>query len=109
MRPIRQLFPHAIVTLHQGGSGTTGEALGFRRTDAIVPYGWNQADNAVRVANGWVQNSTVSTKRILCRNKQQPPWKGTPGYFNVSLFEQRQWESEWLQENRTRIGCDAIE
>jgi rhamnosyltransferase subunit B len=44
-----QLFPHAIVNVHQGGSGTTGEALRSGRSMLIVPYGWDQPDNAVRV------------------------------------------------------------
>jgi len=44
-----QLFPHAIVNVHQGGSGTIGEALRSGRPMLIVPYGWDQPDNAVRV------------------------------------------------------------
>jgi UDP:flavonoid glycosyltransferase YjiC (YdhE family) len=47
--PYAQLFPHAIVNVHQGGSGTTGEALRSGRPMLIVPYGWDQPDNAVRV------------------------------------------------------------
>jgi len=44
-----QLFLHAIVNVHQGGSGTTGEALRAGRPMLIVPYGWDQPDNAARV------------------------------------------------------------
>jgi UDP:flavonoid glycosyltransferase YjiC (YdhE family) len=47
--PFSQLFPHAAVNVHQGGSGTTGEALRSGRPMLIVPYGWDQPDNAVRV------------------------------------------------------------
>jgi rhamnosyltransferase subunit B len=47
--PYSHLFPHAIVNVHQGGSGTTGEALRSGRPMLIVPYGWDQPDNAVRV------------------------------------------------------------
>ncbi len=47
--PYSQLFPHAIVNVHQGGSGTTGEALRSGRPMLIVPYGWDQPDNAARV------------------------------------------------------------
>ena len=47
--PYSHLFPHAIVNVHQGGSGTTGEALRSGRPMLIVPYGWGQPDNAVRV------------------------------------------------------------
>jgi len=47
--PYSQIFPHAAVNVHQGGSGTTGEALRAGRPQLIVPYGWDQPDNAVRV------------------------------------------------------------
>jgi UDP:flavonoid glycosyltransferase YjiC (YdhE family) len=47
--PYSQIFPHAAVIVHQGGSGTTGEALRAGRPQLIVPYGWDQPDNAVRV------------------------------------------------------------
>jgi UDP:flavonoid glycosyltransferase YjiC (YdhE family) len=47
--PYSRLFPHAIVNVHQGGSGTTGEALRSGRPMLMVPYGWDQPDNAVRV------------------------------------------------------------
>jgi UDP:flavonoid glycosyltransferase YjiC (YdhE family) len=47
--PYSQIFPYAAVNVHQGGSGTTGEALRAGRPQLIVPYGWDQPDNAVRV------------------------------------------------------------
>jgi rhamnosyltransferase subunit B len=47
--PYSQLFPHAAVIVHQGGSGTTGQALRAGRPELIVPYGWDQPDNATRV------------------------------------------------------------
>jgi UDP:flavonoid glycosyltransferase YjiC (YdhE family) len=47
--PYSQVFPHAAVIVHQGGSGTTGQALRAGRPQLIVPYGWDQPDNAARV------------------------------------------------------------
>ena len=44
-----QIFPHAAVNVHQGGSGTTGEALRAGRPMLVVPYGWDQPDNAIRL------------------------------------------------------------
>lgn len=44
-----QVFPHAAVIVHQGGSGTTGEALRAGRPMLVVPYGWDQPDNARRI------------------------------------------------------------
>lgn len=44
-----KVFPHAAVIVHQGGSGTTGEALRSGRPMLVVPYGWDQPDNARRI------------------------------------------------------------
>ncbi len=47
--PYSQVFPHASVIVHQGGSGTTGQALRAGRPQLIVPFGWDQPDNGARV------------------------------------------------------------
>ena len=44
--PYSHVFPHAAVNVHQGGSGTTGQAMRAGRPQLIVPYGWDQPDNA---------------------------------------------------------------
>jgi len=47
--PYSRIFPHAAAIVHQGGSGTTGQALRSGRPQLIVPYGWDQPDNGVRL------------------------------------------------------------
>ena len=47
--PYSLAFPSASVVIHQGGSGTTGEALRAGRPMLVVPYGWDQPDNAFRI------------------------------------------------------------
>jgi rhamnosyltransferase subunit B len=47
--PYSQIFPRAAVNVHQGGSGTTGHALKAGRPMLVVPYGWDQPDNAARI------------------------------------------------------------
>jgi UDP:flavonoid glycosyltransferase YjiC (YdhE family) len=47
--PYSEVFPHASVIVHQGGSGTTAQALRAGRPMLFVPYGWDQPDNAARV------------------------------------------------------------
>lgn len=47
--PYSWIFPRAGVNVHQGGSGTTGQALRAGKPMLIVPYGWDQPDNALRV------------------------------------------------------------
>ena len=48
--PYSQIFPQASAIVHQGGSGTTGQAMRAGRPQLIVPYGWDQPDNGARVA-----------------------------------------------------------
>jgi rhamnosyltransferase subunit B len=42
------LFPEAAAIVHQGGSGTTGQAMRAGRPMLIVPYAHDQPDNALR-------------------------------------------------------------
>ncbi len=48
--PYSDLLPHAAATVHQGGIGTTAQALLAGRPMLVVPYGNDQPDNAERVA-----------------------------------------------------------
>lgn len=48
--PYSQVFPRASVIVHQGGSGTTAQSLRAGRPTLFVPWGWDQPDNAARVA-----------------------------------------------------------
>lgn len=47
--PYSRVFPRASVVVHQGGSGTTAQALRSGRPMLFVPWGWDQPDNAMRV------------------------------------------------------------
>jgi UDP:flavonoid glycosyltransferase YjiC (YdhE family) len=47
--PYSEVFPLAAAVVHQGGSGTTGQAMRAGTPMLIVPYGWDQPDNAERV------------------------------------------------------------
>ncbi len=47
--PFSELFPHAAVVVHQGGSGTTAQALRAGHPTLIMPCGFDQPDNAARV------------------------------------------------------------
>lgn len=47
--PYSEVFPRASVIVHQGGSGTTGQAMQAGRPQLFVPFGWDQPDNAARM------------------------------------------------------------
>jgi rhamnosyltransferase subunit B len=48
--PHDQLFPRASVVVHQGGVGTTGQAIRGGRPQLVVPFAHDQPDNAFRVS-----------------------------------------------------------
>lgn len=47
--PYAALFPKCAVIVHQGGVGTTGQAMRSGRPMLVMPYGQDQPDNAARV------------------------------------------------------------
>lgn len=47
--PYSQIFPRACAIIHQGGIGTTAQALRAGRPTLIMPYSHDQPDNAARV------------------------------------------------------------
>jgi UDP:flavonoid glycosyltransferase YjiC (YdhE family) len=47
--PHQDLFPRAAAIVHQGGIGTTGQALRSGRPMLVVPHAHDQPDNAFRV------------------------------------------------------------
>ena len=48
--PHQLLFPRAAAVVHQGGAGTTGQALRAGRPMLVVPHAHDQPDNAFRTA-----------------------------------------------------------
>ncbi len=60
--PHDQLFPRAAAIVHQGGIGTTGQALRSGRPTLIVPHAHDQPDNAFRVTNLGVARTLYPTK-----------------------------------------------
>jgi UDP:flavonoid glycosyltransferase YjiC (YdhE family) len=46
--PYTQILPRGCVTVHQGGIGTTSQALRSGKPMVIMPYGHDQPDNAAR-------------------------------------------------------------
>lgn len=44
-----ELFPRASVIIHHGGIGTSSEALHAGRPMLVVPHGFDQPDNAIRL------------------------------------------------------------
>jgi rhamnosyltransferase subunit B len=104
--PYSQIFPHGAVNVHQGGSGTTGQALRAGRPMLLVPYGWDQPDNAARVERlgtglhlsrrNYSSNTAVDALERLLR---QP-------HFATRAAE---IGAEMAKEDGLTIACNAIE
>ncbi len=60
--PHAALFPHAAVVVHQGGIGTTAQALRSGRPMLFVPFSHDQPDNAARAAR-------LGVARVLGRSR----------------------------------------
>ena len=56
-----ELFPQAAVVVHQGGIGTTGQALRAGCPMLVMPYNYDQPDNAARMVRMGV-GRTLSRK-----------------------------------------------
>jgi UDP:flavonoid glycosyltransferase YjiC (YdhE family) len=74
--PYSWIFPRAAAIVHQGGSGTTGQSMRAGKPTLIVPYGWDQPDNAIRLEREGaglhlprkaysVDNATDALRRLL--------------------------------------------
>lgn len=60
--PYSQVFPRACAIVHQGGIGTTAQALRAGRPTLVMPYSHDQPDNAARVER-------LGTSRTISRKQ----------------------------------------
>ena len=104
--PYSQVFRNAAVNVHQGGSGTTGQALYAGRPQLIVPFGWDQPDNAARVerlgAGLHLPRSAYSVRSATAALEQ---------LLSETRFSQRaaQVGAQIQAEDGLGSACDAIE
>ncbi len=64
--PYAQIFPLAAAIIHQGGVGTTAQALRAGRPMLVVPFAHDQPDNAARVTR-------LGAARTLPRHRYTAP------------------------------------
>ncbi len=104
--PYSALLPLAAVTVHQGGIGTTAQALRAGRPMLVVPYSNDQPDNAERVARLGV--ARVVYPRLYTAKRAQAE---LTRLLSDSSYSGR--AAEVGQQIRTEEGvaaaCDALE
>jgi len=104
--PYSQVFPRASVIVHQGGSGTTAQALRAGRPTLIVPYGWDQPDNAARVER-------LGTGLTVSRTSYNF-WRASASLEKLLhdprfAARARQARTLLLEEDGLMSACDAIQ
>lgn len=104
--PYSKIFPYASVIVHQGGIGTTAEALRSGRPMLVIPYSHDQPDNAARAQR-------LDVARIIKRTNYQAIAVAAelqqllhePKYARQAAIIGQQIRSE----NGVHTACDRIE
>jgi rhamnosyltransferase subunit B len=104
--PYSKIFPHACAIVHQGGIGTTAQALRAGRPTLIMPYTYDQPDNAARVER-------LGTSRTILRDRYSAVLveKELSELFQNPIYAAKAAEiGRTIQaENGVGVACDAIE
>jgi rhamnosyltransferase subunit B len=103
--PHSVVMPRGAVTVHQGGVGTTGQALRAGRPMLVMPFGQDQPDNARRsVALGVAR--TISRRGYAGRvARELSALLSNPSYAERAAAV----GAEIAAEHGTMTACDAIE
>jgi len=104
--PYSKLFPRTSAIVHQGGVGTTAQALRSGKPMIVMPYSHDQPDNARRVRRLGVakvvqrKNYTAErAARMISRLLENPR------YAERALEVQREMD----KEDGLKTACDALE
>ncbi len=104
--PYSEVFSRAAVVVHQGGSGTTGQVLRAGRPMLVVPYGWDQPDNAERVQRLGTGLHLPRTRYTVARAAAALHRLLTEDHFAQKAAAVA---AEMQPEQGLRDSCDAIE
>ena len=66
--PFQQLFPRCAAVVHHGGIGTTARAIAAGIPQLVLPFAYDQVDNAIRIkrlgAGEWIRARRANGRRI---------------------------------------------
>ncbi len=90
--PYALIFPHAAAVVHQGGVGTTAQALRAGRPMVIMPFAHDQPDNAARITRLGAGH-TIARKQYKARTAvraltallQDPSYSTTAANFATRI------------------------
>jgi len=67
--PFSEIFPRCAAIVHHGGIGTTAECFAAGKPQLILPLGFDQLDNGIRVKNLGAGLHTPSKHNLVARTK----------------------------------------
>jgi UDP:flavonoid glycosyltransferase YjiC (YdhE family) len=104
--PYSELFPGAAAVVHQGGIGTTAQAMRSGRPMLVMPYAHDQPDNAGRVTR-------LGIARTISRNRYAPDRAAAElrELLDNPAYSQRASTvgEKVRQEDGVRAACEALE
>jgi UDP:flavonoid glycosyltransferase YjiC (YdhE family) len=104
--PYSELLPHAAATVHQGGVGTTAQALRSGRPMIVVPFSHDQPDNAARVVR-------LGVARTVARGSYRADRVAAELQALLRSGEYREraaWAGEAVRrEDGVGAACDGLE
>jgi rhamnosyltransferase subunit B len=104
--PYSELLPRAAATVHQGGVGTTAQALRAGRPMIVVPYSHDQPDNGKQVER-------LGVARVIPRGKYRA--RRVAAELNKLLAGKNYVEAavrvaaEMGREDGVKAACDGLE
>ena len=104
--PYSELFPRAAAIVHQGGVGTTAQAMRSGRPMLVMPCGHDQPDNADRMTRLGIARSISRRRYIPARTAAElRHLLDQVGYSQRAAVVGEQVR----QEDGVRAACDALE
>jgi len=104
--PYSKIFPKASAIIHQGGVGTTAQALKAGRPMLVMPYSHDQPDNARRVRH-------LGVAKVIQRKDYSPAAAAhkIKGLLEGAEYTERAAEVARViaEEDGVRTACDALE
>jgi rhamnosyltransferase subunit B len=104
--PYSHIFPHSACVVHQGGVGTTAQALRAGRPELVMPYAFDQPDNASRIARRGVGLTVARSRYSADRAATLVGRLLTEPRFEVKAAELAR---HIAGENGLERACDAVE
>lgn len=104
--PYSEIFPRACAIVHQGGIGTTAQALRAGHPTLVVPYSHDQPDNAARAERLGTARTVLRQSYIARRAvKELSQLLDNPSYTAKATEIRHLVQAE----DGVRLACDEIE